>query len=157
MIPSAVRAFDQQRQKPYIPFSTELHLSSQHVQSSPFFHERPLQWHQRIEESPKTFTSGDGEAGTRAFSSKGSKTERQLGGRFDYGEKFESDGKDYQRINFQVNSNADNSQLKDLAKKNAHKKWSFADLEVKEYNDDDERNQAIENMRQQMEDNMQPD
>jgi hypothetical protein len=50
----------------------------------------------------------------------------------DYGEKFVKDGKTYQRLNWQLNKDAENSTLKKLAQQDSHYVWSTADVAVVE-------------------------
>ncbi|KAJ5348603.1 uncharacterized protein N7506_001856 [Penicillium brevicompactum] len=73
---------------------------------------------------------GQGIAGTRAAPSQSGQNDASIGSRLDHSEQIEIDGKDYRRYKWQINKNAANSTLKDLANKDSHKVWSEADVPV---------------------------
>ncbi|DAA72767.1 TPA_exp: Uncharacterized protein A8136_5436 [Trichophyton benhamiae CBS 112371] len=81
---------------------------------------------------------GSGTAGTRAAPTQSGTNDEKMGGRLDFGERFEKDGKVYCRFNFQLNKNAENKTLRDLARDNTHKKWSSAEIEISENPTEDE-------------------
>lgn len=73
---------------------------------------------------------GQGIAGTRAAPSQSGPNDTKIGSRLDNGEKFLKDNKEYKRYKWQLNKNADNATLKDLANKNSHQVWAEADIEL---------------------------
>lgn len=72
--------------------------------------------------------SGQGIAGTRAAPSQSGSNDSTIGSRLDNGEKIVKDGKEYKRYKWQINKNAENATLKELANKDSHKVWSEADI-----------------------------
>ncbi|KAJ5086508.1 hypothetical protein NUU61_007815 [Penicillium alfredii] len=74
--------------------------------------------------------SGQGIAGTRAAPSQSGPNDTKIGSRLDNGEKIVKEGKDYKRYKWQLNKNADNATLKELANKDSHKVWAEADVSV---------------------------
>ncbi|KAJ6001654.1 hypothetical protein N7499_008847 [Penicillium canescens] len=73
---------------------------------------------------------GQGIAGTRAAPAQAGTNDTKIGSRLDHGEKVIKDGKEYKRYKWQLNKNAENSTLKELANKDSHKVWSEADVPV---------------------------
>lgn len=90
----------------------------------------------RVRESPsliQRLATGQKSAGSRAVPAKSARNDELVGGRVDFGETFEKDGKLYQTVNFQVNSNAQDSKLRALAKKNgSHKQYAQAAILISE-------------------------
>lgn len=74
--------------------------------------------------------AGQGIAGSRAAPSQSGPNDSKIGSRLDNGEKLMKDGKEYKRYKWQVNKNAENATLKDLANKDSHKVWAEADIPV---------------------------
>jgi len=74
--------------------------------------------------------NGQGIAGTRAAPTQAGTNDTKIGSRLDNGETFTKDGIDYKRFKFQVNKDADNKTLKELARKDAHKVWAEADMPI---------------------------
>ncbi|KAI7500156.1 hypothetical protein KC367_g3872 [Hortaea werneckii] len=52
----------------------------------------------------------------------------EIGSRLDYEDKSIRDGKEFRRYKFQINKQAANSTLRDLANKDSHKVWAQADV-----------------------------
>ncbi|KAJ5036777.1 hypothetical protein NUH16_004656 [Penicillium rubens] len=73
---------------------------------------------------------GQGIAGTRAAPSQSGPNDTSIGSRLDHSEEFEIDGKKYRRFKWQINKNAANATLKELANKDSHKVWAEADVPV---------------------------
>lgn len=73
---------------------------------------------------------GEGAAGTRAAPSQSGSNDTKIGSRLDHGEKLTKDGKEYRRYKWQINKNAENQTLKELANKDSHKVWAEADVPV---------------------------
>ncbi|KAL2785323.1 hypothetical protein BJX66DRAFT_343215 [Aspergillus keveii] len=75
--------------------------------------------------------SGQGIAGTRAAPSQSGSNDMTIGSRLDNGEKVTKDGKEYKRYKWQINKNAQNATLKELANKDTKngqkedKYWGF--------------------------------
>ena len=74
----------------------------------------------------KTICQPVGDAGTRCFPPP--KHDRKIGGRLDLGDQTD-DGKK-RRLKFQVNKNAENPTLKDMAAKNSHKVYATVDVDT---------------------------
>lgn len=74
--------------------------------------------------------NGQGEPGTRAAPAMMGKTDAEIGLRLDYGDKFVNDGKEYRRYKLQVNKQASNPTLKELAAKDSHKVLAEADMQI---------------------------
>ncbi|RAQ44156.1 hypothetical protein AFGD_012536 [Aspergillus flavus] len=74
--------------------------------------------------------SGQGIPGTRAAPAQAGPNDSKIGSRLDNGEKLVKDGKEYKRYKWQVNKNANNATLKELANKDSHKVWAEADIPI---------------------------
>ena len=74
--------------------------------------------------------SGQGIAGTRAAPTQSGPNDLKIGSRLDNGEKIVKDGKEHKRYKWQVNKNAENATLRELANKNSHKVWAEADIPI---------------------------
>ncbi|KAI6797247.1 hypothetical protein KC363_g2981 [Hortaea werneckii] len=72
--------------------------------------------------------SGQGDVGTRAAPTQAGSNDTEIGSRLDYGDKSIKDGKEFRRYKFQINKQAANSTLRDLANKDSHKVWAQADV-----------------------------
>ncbi|KAK2855627.1 hypothetical protein FQN49_005007 [Arthroderma sp. PD_2] len=75
---------------------------------------------------------GTGVAGSRAAPTQAGTNDEKMGGRVDFGERFERNGKIYCRYTFQLNKNAENKTLRTLAQQDTHRKWSHGEIEVTE-------------------------
>ena len=75
---------------------------------------------------------GAGIPGTRAAPTQAGNNDAKIGLRLDYGERFKIDGKEYLRVNLQVNKGAENPTLRALANKNSHEVWSYADILIEQ-------------------------
>lgn len=78
----------------------------------------------------KKIAAGQGIAGTRAAPSQSGSNDSKIGSRLDNGETFTKDGKEYKRYKWQINKNAENATLKDIASKDSHKVWAEADIPI---------------------------
>ncbi|KAI9732228.1 MAG: hypothetical protein M1835_003503, partial [Candelina submexicana] len=65
-------------------------------------------------------TQGTGVPGTRAAPVQAGNNDKKIGGRIDYGEKVVKDGKEYQRLKYQVKKGAEVPTLKALANLDSH-------------------------------------
>lgn len=102
----------------------------------------------------KTVVGGNGTAGFRAAPTRSGNNDQKIGSRLDYGEKFLKDGKTYQRLNWQLNKDAENSTLKKLAQQDSHYVWSTADVEVVENPSEDQAKTATEDVFNQLDRNI---
>jgi SRSO17 transposase len=102
----------------------------------------------------KTVVSSSGTAGYRAAPAQSGNNDAKIGSRLDYGERFEKDGKTFQRLNWQLNKDAENSTLKKLAQQDSHYTWSTADVEVVNNPTKDEVKTKAEDIFEQLERNM---
>lgn len=73
---------------------------------------------------------GQGIAGTRAAPSQSGPNDSSIGSRLDHSVEVEIDGKKYRKYKWQINKNAANATLKELANKDSHKDWSEADVPI---------------------------
>ena len=80
----------------------------------------------------KKIAEGQGTPGTRAAPAQAGTNDTKIGLRLDNGDKIVRDGKEYKRYKLQVNKDADNATLKDLANKDSHKVWSQTDVPIGE-------------------------
>lgn len=71
---------------------------------------------------------GQGTSDTRAAPAQMAKNDSEIGARLDNGETVIKDGKTYKRYKLQVNKNASNPTLKDLANKDSHRVFGDADM-----------------------------
>ncbi|KAF2473308.1 uncharacterized protein BDR25DRAFT_312401 [Lindgomyces ingoldianus] len=102
----------------------------------------------------KTVVGGNGIAGFRAAPTRSGNNDQKISSQLDYGKKFVKDGKTYQRLNWQLNKDAENSTLKKLAQQDSHYVWSTADVEVVENPSDDQAKTATEDVFNQLERNI---
>ncbi|KXT03796.1 hypothetical protein AC578_737 [Pseudocercospora eumusae] len=93
------------------------------------------------------------EAGTRAAPARGGKHDKQVGGRIDYGDKHQIGEKLYRRVKFQLNKDADDKSVRELAKQ-SHKIWAEADVQIDPPPDDEDQatEKAYEDLRKDLED-----
>ncbi|KAJ9284671.1 hypothetical protein DTO021C3_7701 [Paecilomyces variotii] len=96
--------------------------------------------------------SGQGIAGTRAAPSQSGSNDTTIGSRLDNGEKITKDGKEYKRYKWQINKNAENATLKELANKDSHRVWSEADIPVT--SDAAAAKEAVEQLFEELKKNM---
>lgn len=96
--------------------------------------------------------SGQGIAGTRAAPSQSGSNDKTIGSRLDNGEKIMKDDKEYRRYKWQINKNAENATLKELANKDSHKVWSEADIPVT--SDASAAKDAVEQLFEELKKNM---
>jgi hypothetical protein len=75
-------------------------------------------------------SQAQGVPGTRAAPSQAGSNDSRIGSRLDNAETITKDGKEYKRYKWQVNKNADNPTLKELANKDSHRVWSQADIPI---------------------------
>ncbi|CEO58445.1 hypothetical protein PMG11_03169 [Penicillium brasilianum] len=102
----------------------------------------------------KTILNGQGEAGHRAAPARGGNHDARIGCRIDFGPKFANAGKEYRRYNLQLNSNAQDPHLKKMAAQDPHKVYSTADVEIKVDRTEEEEDEAIEDFKDQMINNL---
>ena len=83
-------------------------------------------WLKRNPSRMRTFTRGEANAGARAIP-QNTAEDAAMGVRLDYGETIkDKDGKRYKIVNLQVNKNAADPHLKELAAENSHQVWGQA-------------------------------
>lgn len=87
-------------------------------------------WFAAAQSRMKQVVSGNGIPGHRAGPTQASNNDAKIGARLDYGERFEQDGKGYQRVNFQLNKGAERTTIRELANKDPHKVWASADIRI---------------------------
>lgn len=73
---------------------------------------------------------GQGIAGTRAAPSQSGPNDSSIGSRLDHSVEVDIDGKKYRKYKWQINKNAANATLKELANKDSHGDWSEADVPI---------------------------
>ena len=100
----------------------------------------------------KNIAEGKGSPGTRAAPAQAGTNDSKIGSRLDYGEKIVKGGKEYRRYEFQVNKNAENLTLKQLANKDSHKVWSQTDVPIEEGSADETVEQMFEDLEANMKD-----
>jgi len=81
--------------------------------------------------------AGNGTAGTRAAPTQSGTNDHSIGLRLDNGETFLKDGKEHKRYKLQINKNANNKTLKELANKNSHRVYAEADVPLGAGNKED--------------------
>lgn len=96
--------------------------------------------------------SGSGTPGTRAAPAQTGRNDSNIGSRIDFGDPYQKGGKTYQRLKFQLNKNAANSQIKKLVQQNgSHKVWAEADVEIKQNLDIETAKQIVDDVFGEME------
>ena len=100
-------------------------------------------------------SQGNGIAGTRAAPSQSGSNYSTIGSRLDNGEKVLKNGAEYKRYKWQINKNANNPTLRELANKNSHKVWSEADVPINSDGSSAEADvgQLFEDLKANMKDN----
>ncbi|EFE37791.1 hypothetical protein TRV_07564 [Trichophyton verrucosum HKI 0517] len=78
------------------------------------------------------FAKGQGTPGHRFAPQQTGTNDASIGSRLDNGDIITKDGTQYKRYKFQLNKNAQNSTLKDEARKDSHKVWAQVDVQIKE-------------------------
>ncbi|KAG6023675.1 hypothetical protein E4U19_004207 [Claviceps sp. Clav32 group G5] len=108
--------------------------------------------HSRIERIAKA----GGTPGTRAAPTRAGDNDKKIGVRLDYGHIFIKDGKKYQRLELQVNKDANDPSLNEMARKDSHKVWSFAEVLIPEQPlTEEEQKQAVSQVFVDLENNIQ--
>jgi len=85
-------------------------------------------WFSAAKSRKALITKSEGQPGHRAGPTRFENNDKKIGARLDYGEKFKKDDKEFRRLNFQLNKDAERKTLKDLANKNPHEVWAKADV-----------------------------
>lgn len=73
-----------------------------------------------------------GAPGTRAAPTQAGDNDKSIGLRLDFGEPYPREGKEYRRVNLQVNKGAADPTLKSLANKNSHQVHASAEISAEE-------------------------
>lgn len=114
--------------------------------------ERVFQYIESAPSRKQGLFSKAAEAGTRAVPARGGKHDKQVGGRIDHGDKHWEGGKLFRRLKFQLNKNADDKSVRELAKQ-SHKIWAEVDVQIDPPPDDEDRaiEKAYEGLRKDLE------
>lgn len=100
----------------------------------------------------KMIAEGQGTQGTRAAPTQAGTNDTKIGTRLDNGETIFKDGKEYKRYKLQVNKDAENSTLKQLANQDSHKVWSETDIPIGE--GESSAKEVLEQMFEELEANL---
>ncbi|KAK2803683.1 hypothetical protein FQN50_006901 [Emmonsiellopsis sp. PD_5] len=100
---------------------------------------------------------GNGTPGERAAPTKSGTNDSKIGSRLDVGALVTKNGKQYRRYYLQLNLDAENSTIRKMARKDSHRNWSFADVEIKENPTEEETAAALDSLFDDLSNNAEKD